>query len=233
MSSDSSSLKTDSDWDESESYLETQYRLRATPVRSSIQMLGTENFADEMLKQIRNEVKNNPDSSISLESSLESLSEDEIIENDSIIRTDKISEVNNHLAKEYIQAIMAFKASARPMLASFSKRRGGVILSPDLISTIEPGQTSVNDLKISSNACESTSYQEKTKNLAASLKQIQELKKIRQNSVTCIQNQLNDLKSVEEERLILKHKLNQLSCSLDTIISDRRATENKCSCYIF
>lgn len=233
MSSDSSSLKTDSDWDESEDYLEKQYRIRATPVRSSIQFLNSENFAEEMLKQIREEVQNNLDSSSSLESNSENLSECQIIENDSFIRPDKIAEVNSQLAKDYIQALMAYKASARPMLASFEKRRGGVILSSDLVSTIEPGQISANDLVISPSVCASSSVLEKNKELAASLKQIQELKKMRQKSVTCMENQLKDLKSADEERIKLKQQLDELSCSLDTIISDRKTISKQCSCYIF
>lgn len=231
-SSSFSSLKTDSDCDSSDDIPPKRYPTKTTQIKHSKKSAEYEDFSTQMLKQIYNEVHNQPESSSSLDFSSNELLEDNIIENDSFIRPDKIAQVNNLLAKNYIQALMAYKASSRPVLNSISSRRKAVILSSDLVSTIEPVQGSTDEIIKPKTKGESSGIQ-KNRELIKSLKKINELTKIRQKSVDYHKSQIKDIKLVDQERNQLKLKLDELSCSLDTFINERKNVENHCSCIIY
>ena len=232
MSSDSSSwssLITDSDCESSDDIPPRRYPIKATQINHSNKL---EDFSTQLLRGIHQEVYNEPESSSSLDFSSNELIEDNVIENDSFTRPDKIAQVNALLAKNYIQALMSYKASSRSILGTIALRRNAVIVSSDLVSTIEPGQASTHEI-VKPKIKELSSGMKKNRELVKSLKKINELKKIRHQSVSYLETQKEDIKRVDKERSELKLKLDELSCSLDTYISDKKSVENHCSCTIY
>ena len=223
FSSSSSSLQTDSDWEEEAKRPITQVQRTSIPYRIQ-ELASPEQYVEEMLAQVKDEARLMIEDSVSCEISSNSISNpNEDLSDYSALGTEKITEINNFLAKGFVNALMAFKSTTRPILATpLGKRRGGFLITNDLISTIEPLDKSFRN-------------DDKRKNyLTQSLKKIQNLQKIKSRNMTCLESQLKEIKFIDSEREELKDKIEVLSRSLDDIFKERKdLSRSTCKCILF
>jgi hypothetical protein len=223
MSSSSSSLKTDSDWEEEAK--KPKPAIKRNQVTYRIQEnFNTDEYVNEMLEQVKDEgrLAANQSSSYDISSSFSS-NRCENLSIHSDFETEQITEINNILAKRFVNALMVFKSTTRPILSSpFGKRRGGFLFSSELINTIKPLEKSF------------TSGEKRKKCLTESLKKIKNLEKIKKKNISCLESQLKEIKNIDSEREELKGKIETLSKSLDGIFREKRnLMKSNCNCALF
>ena len=221
--SSSSSLNTDSDWEEEAKVPIKSVKKNSITYRVE-EIENPDQYVEQMLAQVKEEANLNVSESISCEISSNSIENPfEDLCSDSDIEAQKITEINNSLAKGFIRALMAFKSTARPVFESpLGKRRGGFLITNDFVSTIEPLEKSFN-------------IDNKTKKyLKKSLKKIYNLQQIKTKNMNFVETQLREIGIVERERKELKEKIEVLSQSLDGILKERRDLKRStCNCMLF
>jgi hypothetical protein len=209
-SSPSSSLHTDSDWYDLEDQCRKSSRSRQQPTNEA-ETLPTEKLTLRVLQK-------NSSSSRDI-SSNPSVVDEDIIENDSYLKTEKLSEVNLKLRKKFSNALMGFKSVVRP----FNIRTKA--------SLHEMQNNLVRDLKDLDYTFPAD--ERPAKALAWSLNKIRELKIGCIKSRLTLEEGLKHIKEADIERSNLKERIDTLSQDLNQLVEKKSDKVCKCDCLIF
>lgn len=209
-SSISSSLHTDSDWIESDNSISPSQFIRSNQANKITETNPT--VPDYFI------VKQDNKSSSSFEvSSIQSINDEDVIEDDSYTKTQRICEVNHNLGKRLTVALMLYKSVTRPFeFKPFDQS----LLIPGRINTEDSNKSFV-------------SHEKYERSVGNTLKKIGKMKKKIEKKQKRLEKFYSEIVCAENERNELKQKFDQLSQELNTLAESKTAEKSKCLCTLF
>ena len=154
--------------------------------------------------------------------------QESIIENDEILASDLVQNVNLTLKREMINSVMNYKCASRALLCT-TKSSKNSSFSDKLACTRMELLTTKIDTVIET----ATSNSRKHNKLVRSLKDLRHLKKIHEINKNKLEENIQKLEMADKERTSLALKLNEVSKSLALIASSRETKiYGYCRCVI-
>lgn len=217
-SSISSSLHTDSDWNNSGHSKSVSPPIPKHSKNTTNHPKGAENILTA--SNIPNRSSESKSSSYEV-SSNPSINDEYVIEDDSYTKAQRISEVNQILGKRFSVALMCYKSVSRPLENKHIEEEvNKEFLIPERMITDDMNKSFM-------------SHEKRERTLARELRKLRKLKQKFERRKKKLENSNTQVILVEKERNDLKDKLEELTQNFNGIAEARNIEKSKCFCIVF